>query len=95
MFGIFVISFQVLMVLLFGIFIRVGTASTTAYSFNQPFVFLLGYTLISIKFKLYDWTTIINLVFISAITFQWNTLFYIFWSSCVNNSFTVTSYITS
>ena len=95
MFGLYVISFQVLTIVLFGIFIRIETSSTTTTSLSQSFVLLLGYTLISIRYRLYDWTTLTNLVFISAITFQWNTLFYIFWTSCVNNSFSATSNLTS
>lgn len=95
MFGLYVISFQVLTIVLFGVFIRIDSTSTESSSLSQSFVLLLGYTLISIRYRLYDWTTLTNLIFISAITFQWNTLFYIFWTSCVNSSFSATANITS
>lgn len=95
MFGLYVISFQVLTILIFGIFIRIDSASSGESALSQSFILLLGYTLISIRYRLYDWTTLTNLVFVSAITFQWNILFYIFWTSCVNNSFASTSSITS
>lgn len=95
MFGLYVISFQVLTIVLFGIFIRIDSTSTESSSLSQSFILLLGYTLISIRYRLYDWTTLTNLIFISAITFQWNTLFYIFWTSCANATFTSTSNITN
>lgn len=95
MFGLYIISFQVLTIVLFGIFIRISSTTTTTASLSQSFSFLLGYTLISLRFKLYDWTTLTNLIFISAVTFQWNTLFHIFWTSCVTNTFSSTSYITN
>lgn len=95
MFGLYIISFQVLTIVLFGIFIRVSSASASSASLSQSFSLLLGYTLISIRYKLYDWTTLTNLIFIAAITFQWNTLFHIFWTSCVTSTFTSTSEVTS
>ena len=95
MFGLYVISFEVLVTVLYGVFLRITSEDLANVSYlSQSFLFLLGYILITIRYKLYDWTTLINLIFVSAISFQWCTLFSIFWNSCLNSSFASTSDIT-
>jgi hypothetical protein len=48
----------------------------------------------SISHRQFDWSVLSNLLLVAAVCFQWNALFYAFWTSCLNNSFNATTSIT-
>lgn len=75
------------MIVIYGIGVRTSTSSTDTSlisyvsTISSGFYFLLAYTLISLKHKMFDWSMITNLLYILVITFQMNTLWYMFWAS--------------
>lgn len=46
------------------------------------FMLTLAYTVVSFRYKMFDWSMLTNLLFIIAICIQLNTLYIMFWASC-------------
>lgn len=104
MFGIYIIIFEIFIIVLYGIFMRTSTATalTSLTSIESGLYFTLGinckyiaYTIITLKHKMYDWSTITNYIFILAVTLQTNNLYYFFWKYCFDRNFSATSVITT
>lgn len=55
--------------------------------------FTLGYTMYTFNYRKFDWSVLTNLLFVTAIVLQWNTLFYAFWVSCLTVTFNATTSI--
>lgn len=48
----------------------------------------------SLNYKQFDWSILSNLLLVAAVCFQWNALFYAFWTSCLKNTFSSTTSVT-
>ena len=91
--GIYLIVFEVFIIIFFGIFVRTSpddsTLLTYVTSIASGFYFLIGnskfnqaFTATSFKYKMFDWSMLTNMLFILIISLQLNTLFMMFWQSC-------------
>lgn len=90
--GLYILIFEIFIIVIYGIFIRTGTDSTSTsyYYIEAPLYFTLAFTLLSMKFRMYDWSQLTNFLFVLAVSFQMNTLYVIFWKDCFNKSFSST-----
>ena len=93
--GIYLIVFEVFIIIFFGIFVRTSpddsTLTTNITTIASGFYFLLGislwysaFTATSFRFKMLDWLMLSNMLFILTICLQINTLYVMFWQSCFN-----------
>lgn len=101
MLSVFIVGGQLVLVILFGIFVRIDTATLdNASSFVGTLVFLLGSTsnhsgfaLLGAAQKHLSWTSLGNLLYLFSICLQWNLLWQVLWRSCFtsfSSSFTLT-----
>jgi hypothetical protein len=54
-----------------------------------------AYTVVSFRYKMFDWSMLTNLLFIIAISIQLNTLYIMFWQSCFNGFNSTSSFGTT
>ena len=94
--GLYILIFEVFIIVIYGIFVRTGTdSSVTAYYYIEaPLYFTLAYTLLSMRFRMYDWSQLTNFLFVLAISFQMNTLYIMFWKDSFDKNFSSTQSIT-
>lgn len=93
--GLYILIFEIFIILFYGIFLRTGDTSNTYSDLESPLYFTLAFTLLSLRLRMYDWSVLTNYLFILAISFQMNTLFVMFWEASFYNNFTSTTSITS
>jgi len=92
--GYYILIFELAIIVLYGIFLRTGYTTTSSFSdLEAPLYFTLAFTLLHFKYRMYDWSQLTNLLFVAAITFQLNTLLFIFWESSFYRTFNSTSNI--
>jgi hypothetical protein len=94
--GLYILIFEVFIIVFYGIFVRTGSATTSYFSdLEAPLYFTLAYTLLTMRFRMYDWSQLTNYLFIVALCFQMNTLYIMFWEACFYSSFSSTTNISS
>lgn len=94
--GLYILIFEIFIIIFYGIFLRTGSDSNYTYNnLEAPLYFTLAFTLLSMKYRMYDWSLLTNYLFIVAISFQLNTLFVIFWEACFYQYFPSTTNISS
>lgn len=103
MLGIVILVFEILMIILYGIFIRTDSITTSATSSLDSGLFFIacksrvisGYAFLCTKHRNLDWTVLTHYLFIVMICFQINTLYFYFWSSAFAQVFSATSSLSS
>jgi hypothetical protein len=103
--GVYLIIFEIFIIIIYGIFVRTdstNTLSTYMQSISSSFYFIFGnyllisaYTVVSFRYKMFDWSMLTNLLFIIAISIQLNTLYIMFWASCFNGFNSTSSFGTT
>lgn len=94
--GLYILIFEIFIIILYGIFVRTGTATISTFSdIEAPLYFTLAFTLLHMKNRMYDWSQLTNFLFITAISFQLNTLYFMFWESSFYQAFSSTTNISS
>ena len=94
--GLYILIFEAFIILFYGIFIRTGTDTVSTFTdLEAPLYFTLAFTLLSMRFRMYDWSQLTNYIFIVAISFQLNTLYFMFWESSFYRNFSSTTNISS
>lgn len=93
--GLYILIFQIFMIVLYGIFARTGSLLTSLNTLETPLYFTLAYTLLSLRQRMCDWMQLTNYLFIVAICFQMNTLYLMFWDAVFNTGFFSTTAINS
>jgi hypothetical protein len=93
--GLYILIFEIFIIVLYGIFARTGTTTTGVSDLETPLYFTLAFTLLNLKFRMYDWNQLTNYLFIVALVFQMNTLYLMFWDSAFNTGFSATTTINS
>ena len=103
--GVYLIIFEIFIIIVYGIFVRTDSTNTVStylqyistsfyFIFGNSFI-ILAYTVVSFRYKMFDWSMLTNLLFIIAICIQLNTLYIMFWSSCFNNFYSTSSFGTT
>ena len=94
--GYYILIFEIAIIIFYGIFVRTGYTAVSSFAdLEAPLYFTLAFTLLHFKHRMYDWTQLTNLLFVAAITFQLNTLFFMFWESSFYRSFNSTTNVSS
>ena len=94
--GLYILIFELFIIIFYGIFLRTGdSTNSTFYDMENALYFTLGFTLLSMRGRMYDWSLLTNYLFVIAISFQLNTLYVIFWQSSFYREFNSTTNITS
>jgi hypothetical protein len=90
--GLYILIFEIFIIVLYGIFVRTNTDSTLTayYDIEGPLYFTLAFTLLSMRFRMYDWSQLTNFLFVLAISFQMNTLYMMFWKAAFYKEFNST-----
>lgn len=84
--------------MLYGIFVRTGSTSSTSGSISDietPLYFTLAFTLLNMRFRMYEWSQLANYLFVMALSFQLNTLYMMFWDNAFNRTFAATTNISN
>lgn len=96
MLGKIVLIFEIAIIILFGIFVRTDDSSTSSItSISSALLFVAVYAYIMSRQRSLDWTVLTNYLFIAALAFQVNALYYFFWFQVFADTFSSTSSMTS
>lgn len=93
--GLYILIFEIFIIVLYGIFARTGSTTTGVSDLETPLYFTLAFTLVNMKYRMYEWNQLANYLFIAALVFQMNTLYMMFWDAAFNTSFYATTNINS
>ena len=93
--GLYILIFEVFIIVIYGIFVRTGSTLSAITELESTIYFTLAFTLINMKYRMYEWSHLTNYLFIMALCFQINTLFLMFWDAAFHNTFAATTTIHS
>jgi len=93
--GLYILIFEVFVIVLYGIFARTGSALASFSALETPLYFTLAFTLLSLRQRMCDWMQLTNYLFVVALCFQMNTLYLMFWDAAFNTGFYSTTAINS